>query len=146
MLNVEYHISNYRNIITNLRGEITNLKSQLSEAKSGSAKITKSIDKVSLPQIHSPGTPKIHNSNEKQAELKKKQLDMNIHFEKEAMHKKKILEIDKVNEKLAFDLFSKELKLRKLMKLEDVDDNEIFEYKQDIDRLKSKIEENSSQK
>lgn len=130
-----------------MRSEITNLKSQLSDAKNGgSVKITKSIEKSVLPIIQTANTPKVNQSSEKQAELKKKQLDMNIHFEKEAMHKKKILEIDKDNEKLAFDLFSKELKVRKLMKLEDVDQNEIKQYRSEINELKSKIEENSEHK
>lgn len=95
VLNVEYHISNYRNIINNLRSEIVNLKDQLTEAKKGgSFKLKDGQENPFLPDIpsSSSGTPKIDHNNEKSSHLKKKQLDLNVHFEKEAIHKKKILE------------------------------------------------------
>lgn len=95
VLNVEYHISNYRNIINNLRSEIVNLKDQLSEAKKGgSIKLKDGQENPFLPDIQSSsaGTPKLDHSGEKSSHLKKKQLDLNVHFEKEAIHKKKILE------------------------------------------------------
>lgn len=93
VLNVEYHISNYRNIINNLRSEITNLKTQLTEAKKGgSYKLKEGESNPFLPDINSStaGTPKLESV--KSANLKKKQLEMSEHFEKEAIHKKKILE------------------------------------------------------
>jgi kinesin family protein 18/19 len=93
VLNVEYHISNYRNIINNLRSEISNLKSQLTEAKKGSSiKLQDSQDNPFLPEISPSGTPKLESNHLKSSALKKKQLDLNVHFEKEAIHKKKILE------------------------------------------------------
>lgn len=94
VLNVEYHISNYRNIINNLRSEIDNLKNQLSEAKKGGSIKIKDGDESFLPEIPSTsGTPKLdQGGGAKSASLKKKQLEMSMHFEKEAIHKKKILE------------------------------------------------------
>lgn len=94
VLNVEYHISNYRNIINNLRTEITTLKSQLTDAKKGgSIKLKDGQEGTFLPEIPpSAGTPKLDQMSGKGSNLKKKQLELNVHFEKEAIHKKQILE------------------------------------------------------
>ena len=145
-LNVEYHISNYRNIINNLRSEIVNLKGQLTEAKKGGSVKHFNDGDSFLPDIpQSAGTPN-KQSNLKQAELKKKQLDMSVHFEREAIHKKKILEWDKENEKLAFQLFGKELQIRKLLKDESNDPVLIAHLKEEIEQIKSKIDETSGYK
>lgn len=63
-------------------------------------------------------------------------MDLNVHFEKEAIHKKKILECDKANEALAFELFGKELKVRKLAKLKEGEGQGIIELKEEIKELK----------
>lgn len=145
-LNVEYHISNYRNIINNLRSEIVNLKGQLTEAKKGGSVKVLNDNESFLPEIpQSAGTPN-KNPNVKQAELKKKQLDMSVHFEREATHKKKILEWDKENEKLAFKLFGNELQVRKLLKDESSDPVLIAHIKEENEQLKVQIEENSNYK
>lgn len=72
VLNVEYHISNYKNIIDSLRSEITNLKGQLTEAhKGGSIKVPDSQENPFLPDISSTGTPKQdHKSPAKASALK----------------------------------------------------------------------------
>jgi hypothetical protein len=69
-----------------------------------------------------------------------------VHFEKEAIHKKKILECDKENERLAFDLFGKELVVRKLMKNDEVDPREISDVRSEINTLRSHIDKNTQQK
>lgn len=92
---MEYHISNYKNIIDNLRTEIVGLKSQLTEAKKGgSIKLGEGQENPFLPEIvsSSAGTPKLEQGSTKSTNLKRKQLELNVHFEKEAIHKKKILE------------------------------------------------------
>ena len=148
VLNVEHHISNYKNIITNLRSEISTLKSQLTKCKKGgNTKLQESQDNSFLPEISPSGTPKHEgNSVANSAAMKKKQLDLNVHFEKEAIHKKKILECDKENEKLAFDLFGKELKVRKLMKFEEVDSSEVSSLKKGIKELRTQIDQNTHHK
>ena len=140
-LNVEYHISNYKNIINNLRSEITNLKGQLSEAKlGGSIKLKNDDDDSFLPEIQSAGTPKI-DREESTEDFKKKQLGMTMHFEREATHKKKILEIDHENEKLAFELFGKERRIRKLNQVNDA--GEIKSLVNEIKDLRGQIEQNT---
>jgi peptidoglycan hydrolase CwlO-like protein len=71
---------------------------------------------------------------------------MNIHFEKEAVQKKKILELDKENEDLAFQLFSKGILIKKLSKKSSPDQNQIATLNEEIKELKKQIDENHAHK
>ena len=83
VLNVEYHISNYRNIINNLRAEIGTLRDQLKMAQKGrNIKHLNTSDGGNFLPKFSPftGTPKAGYISLQQEDVNKKQLEMNIHF------------------------------------------------------------------
>ena len=142
VLNVEYHISNYRNIINNLRGEIGTLRDQLkAERNGGNMKLLNTSDADFLPRLPpSAGTPKSGRKGVRQDDLKKKQLEMNIHFEKEATIRKKILELEKETEQLAFNLFRKELDIKKI---DSSDRNKIEEEKGGVQLIRNQIDQNN---
>ena len=45
--------------------------------------------------------------------MQQKTIDLKVHFEKEAVLKQKILEIEMQNEDFAFDLFSRQMEQRR---------------------------------
>ena len=53
-------------------------------------------------------------TEEDSEKMKSARIELSLHFEKEAVMKKKISEIDNASESLAFDLFAKQLKVTKL--------------------------------
>jgi chromosome segregation ATPase len=74
--------------------------------------------------------------------MKKLRMDLNIHFEKEAVIKKKLYELDMKSENGAFDLFSLQLRFTKLKNKENkIGESENTEpLEQDISRVKTEIE------
>ena len=145
VLNVEYHISNYKNIISNLRSEISTLRGQLKNSKTdGSTKLLNKSDTHFLPRLPpSTGTPKSSKLSLKQADLKQKQLNMGIHFEKEATIRKQLLELERDNENQAFDMFRKEMDIRKMEKSDNPDTSMIESNREELHEIKYQIEENS---
>lgn len=105
IVNVQHHISNYKNIIGSLRSEIEDLEGQLEPRF-----VRKPITYTKTPP------PALNKKNYESEDLKRKKMALNIHFEKEAIQKKQILELDQESEMLAFKLFGSEMDLRKLEK------------------------------
>ena len=75
--------------------------------------------------------------------LKRKKIELNLHFEKEAISKTKILEIDQESEILSFKLFGTEMDLRKLEKNKAAIPEQKEVLKDEIKFLKQKIDSNS---
>lgn len=75
--------------------------------------------------------------------LKRKKIELNLHFEKEAISKTKILEIDQESEILSFKLFGTEMDLWKLEKNKAAIPEQKEVLKDEIKFLKQKIDSNS---
>ena len=76
---------------------------------------------------------------------KEMEMQLNIHFEKEAVEKKKLLELELETENLAFELFRREMDLKKRRKLEE-SETAVTELEDEVGDLKQKISDNTRKK
>ena len=139
VLNVDYHISNYRRIIENLREEIQQLREQLATQKpvQGRGGLNRSLMDTSAGS----------NRRERETALKQKKIDLKVHFEKEAVLKQKMLEIEVQNEDFAFDLFSRQMQMRRAEKLDPAEGAKGKEkLEEQIAKLKLLIDDNDINK
>ena len=136
VLNVQTHISNYNHLINQLKVEITQLKKQVTEEKSKRVEdVKKAKDEKKQPKTE----VKMYYPSDR---IKKMQLKLNIHFQKETKTKKKIFEIEQGNVGMGFTLFQKQLNISKRQKSSgEKDTQDITKLRKEIEQIRRAMEE-----
>ena len=123
VLNVEYHVSKYTQIITQLKGEISDLKLQLKNGGGGSI--------VSVPR-----EPQFN-----AAELERLKEDLNNHFAEEIKAKKRIHELEQKMESSALSIISKKNELVQLLREKGKDSIQVKIINEEVEETNNQISE-----